>query len=630
MLKRTCSKIPVILLGLLWASMIPLYAQITETYTYTTNRVLPDGDTAGLCEARTVNSAIANISSVKVKLQVAGEYNGDLYVYLKHGSGFTILLNRSGKSATDLSGYDDSGFDVTFQAAADNGDIHNYRNNDTPSMGEPLTGEWEPDGRAMDPTSSTDDTPRTAILDSFNGLNATGDWTLYLADVEAGGTNMLVSWELQVSGGAYPSFAWSPENLIYGNPLCEAQLNATATYAGTNISGSFDYSPGIGTLLDSGDNRVLAVTFTPDDSAAFLALTTNVRVNVAKAALTLTASNASRSYGVPNPDFSGSFSGVQNGDSLIDTYTCAATTNSPAGIYVIQPSASGGHLTNYNLTLINGSLLITPANTSATLVSSQNPALPGSSVFFTMTVSAVSPATGTPSGNVRFAIDGSTMDTVELSNGIAIYSTSSLSHGTHTIAATYAGDGNFTASSASLSSEQNINTPPGAGTVTIERYPLQGVKVRLATLLANASDADEDTLSISVTNTSANGGAITISGNWIFYTPPIGFTNADSFTYTLSDGHGGSVVGNVIVALKVDNEPGQNLIATLQGNGTFLIQGSGIPARIYHLQYSDSLTPPNWQALGNATVAADATGAFSYVDTPPIGTTARYYRTTYP
>jgi hypothetical protein len=86
----------------------------------------------------------------------------------------------------------------------------------------------------------------------------------------------------------------------------------------------------------------------------------------------------------------------------------------------------------------------------------------------------------------------------------------------------------------------------------------------------------------------------------------------------------------VTIALKVDNDPAQNLAATLQGDGTFSIEGSGIPGRTYQLQYSDSLTPTSWSSLGGATVTADPTGVISYIDTPPLGTIERHYRTVYP
>ena len=39
---------------------------------------------------------------------------------------------------------------------------------------------------------------RTATLSSFDGLSASGDWTLFLADMQSGGTSALESWSLEV------------------------------------------------------------------------------------------------------------------------------------------------------------------------------------------------------------------------------------------------------------------------------------------------------------------------------------------------------------------------------------------------------------------------------------------------
>ncbi len=151
-------------------------------------------------------------------------------------------------------------------------------------------------------------------------------------------------------------------------------------------------------------------------------------------------------------------------------------------------------------------------------------------------------------------------------------------------------------------------------------------KVRLATLLASDSDADGDTLNLTVSPTSASNATLTVSGGWVFYTPPAGFTNADAFTYTITDGHGGSAVGTVTVALQVDDAPSQNLTITDLGEGSFRINGSGIPGYTYRLQYSDSPSPFVWQSLVSAT--ADSTGAFQYTDTS--GAPTRFYRTVYP
>jgi len=89
--------------------------------------------------------------------------------------------------------------------------------------------------------------------------------------------------------------------------------------------------------------------------------------------------------------------------------------------------------------LINTSL--TPTTTA--LTSSQNPSNFGQAVTFTATVTA-QPGfyKGTPTGTVSF-YDGTTLlGTGTLSGGVATYTTSALSVGSHSITAVYAGDAN--------------------------------------------------------------------------------------------------------------------------------------------------------------------------------------------
>jgi hypothetical protein len=789
-------KLKTILLSVLLGAASPLLlqAQTTETYTFTTNRVLTDGNAAGLSEVRTVNSAIGNITALKVRLKLTGEFNGDLYGYVRHSSGFTVLLNRPGKAAANPSGYDDSGLDVTFQTGAANGDIHLYQSASVPTAGSPLTGTWEPDGRVADPASVTDASARSTSLTNFNGLNAAGEWTLYLADVESGGTNMLTEWSLEISGAAYPTLAWStPANITYGTALGGAQLNASATYNSTNVPGTFSYTPAAGTVLHAGSGQAVSVTFTPANSANFLSSGTNVAITVLQAPLTITVNDTNKIYGAAVPALTASYSGFVNGDSSgslstpvtlgtaatsaspIGSYTITAngavgadysishangslsvtpaaltitanstnkiygaavpaltasyngfvngdtaaslttpvtlgtavTLSSPAGAYPITASgavysnytiahvngvltvapaalvvkaddkskafgaalpvltatytgfvlsdgassltsvaslsttatstsgagtypitASGVVSSNYSVSYLGGSLTITQAISAGALASSANPALPGANVSFTMTVHAVAPGAGTPTGTVNFRIDGSVAGSSSLSGGAASFSTSSLAHGLHTVVAEYAGSSDFIGTTNALAPDQNINTAPIAGNDNIERYATQGVKIRLSTLLANDSDADGDTISISVSSSSANGGTITVSSGWVFYTPASGFTSADAFTYTITDGHGGSATGTVSVSVKADDTMGGNLTIADLGNGSFRINGSGIPGRAYHLQYSDTFSPLNWQNLAGASVTADSVGAFQFTDT--AGASTRLYRSVNP
>jgi hypothetical protein len=188
------------------AAALPARALIvTESATYNPNLLIPDGSTVGVVDSRNFTSTIATITQVRVSLSIAGTpgagdtFNGDFYVTLAHSSGFAVLLNRAGRTAVDPFGYADSGFNVTFDDAGAFADIHNYQLTLNPGGGT-LTGTWGSDGRNVNANAVLDTTPRIARLDSFNGLDASGEWNLFVADVESLGTGRLVSWTLEVTG----------------------------------------------------------------------------------------------------------------------------------------------------------------------------------------------------------------------------------------------------------------------------------------------------------------------------------------------------------------------------------------------------------------------------------------------
>jgi RHS repeat-associated protein len=74
---------------------------------------------------------------------------------------------------------------------------------------------------------------------------------------------------------ATPTITWAaPAAISYGTALSAAQLNATASVAGT-----FAYTPALGTVL-SGGAQTLTVTFTPTDTADFSTATATVLLAV--------------------------------------------------------------------------------------------------------------------------------------------------------------------------------------------------------------------------------------------------------------------------------------------------------------------------------------------------------------
>ena len=67
----------------------------------------------------------------------------------------------------------------------------------------------------------------------------------------------------------------TPADILFGGTLGSAQLNATASVAGT-----FVYSPVAGTVLPVGDGQTLSVTFTPTDTVNYNGATKQVLINV--------------------------------------------------------------------------------------------------------------------------------------------------------------------------------------------------------------------------------------------------------------------------------------------------------------------------------------------------------------
>lgn len=172
---------------------------------------IPDNSAVGVAHEQEVTGLVGALEFVEVDLRITSRgsgpmFNGDLYVTLTHDSGYSVLLNRVGRRASSSSGYADNGFDIRLSDAAA-ADVHSYRltlsgNEFIPisnlSPAAPLTGTWQPDGRAVDPGVVVVTSPRSAGLSTFGGLNPNGVWTLFVADLGTGGLAKLDSWALHL------------------------------------------------------------------------------------------------------------------------------------------------------------------------------------------------------------------------------------------------------------------------------------------------------------------------------------------------------------------------------------------------------------------------------------------------
>ena len=110
-------------------------------------------------------------------------------------------------------------------------------------------------------------------------------------------------------------------------------------------------------------------------------------------------------------------------------------------------AAYGGDATFTASTSAALSQVVNKDATTTALTSSVDPAVDGTPVTFTATVSVTAPGSGTPTGTVTFRDKNTAITTVALdASGHASFTTSTLSRGAHQMTAVYSGSANFSTS----------------------------------------------------------------------------------------------------------------------------------------------------------------------------------------
>jgi sugar lactone lactonase YvrE len=248
-------------------------------------------------------------------------------------------------------------------------------------------------------------------------------------------------------GAPNPAFTSTVSGALNGDTFTVTYSTAATT---TSPVGSYPIVPTVSGAATS-NYEVVTVNGT-------LTITQN------PSSLVINVDNASRPYGAPNPNFTGSVNGVLPGDNVVVTFTSPATQTSPAGHYAIGANVSGTSAGNYIATIHPGALDINPVATVTTITTSGSPATVGARVTFIATTTT----TGVVSGTVNFSDGAALLGTGTLnSSGVATFSTTTLALGTHSITAAFQTNTNFTASSATLTQVMTAAT----GSFTISASP---------------------------------------------------------------------------------------------------------------------------------------------------------------
>lgn len=273
----------------------------------------------------------------------------------------------------------------------------------------------------------------------------------------------------------------------------------------------------------------------------------------------------------------------------------ASSTNSPALIQIINQQ--------------------TPALAE---FSSENPSGYKDAVYFSATL----PADAT--GSVVFSSTNGSFSTNSVSAGAAVSaSLNSLPRGTNLITAVYSGDSNYLGATNSLL-QVVTNHPPIATQMTVTRTAGLNLLISLPDLATNWSDVDGDNVKLTGlnlvttngvnstllnTSTNADGSYVITNSAYIGYTNNPGVN--DQFSYTISDGQGGTNMGLINIVINPFTTGQQTGIMTIS-NGVANLTFFAVPGYSYITERTTNLAPAVWVDI--STNAAAANGVINVND----------------
>ena len=203
-------------------------------------------------------------------------------------------------------------------------------------------------------TPATTNSPVGSYAVTPSGLSSTNyaiNYSNGVLQVTAYGLSVVADSHERSYGAANPALGGTLSGVQNGD-------NITATYATSADTNS-----------PVGSYAIIPTLVDPQGKLSnYSVASTNGTLKVDAAGLTVTANDASRAYGATDPAFSGTITGIQNGDNITATYATTATASSPVGTYPITPTLvdPSGKLSNYTVSTTNGTLTVNAATLTVT------------------------------------------------------------------------------------------------------------------------------------------------------------------------------------------------------------------------------------------------------------------------
>ena len=298
--------------------------------------------------------------------------------------------------------------------------------------------------------TATTNASTTAVITASGSCSVAGDTavisvgsgTCYLKATWAADENYLSATARQSTTAtqATPTINWAaPAPITYGTALSKTQLDATATFAGSPIGGTYVYSPAAGTVLTVG-SQTLSVTFTPTKTADYTTATGNVMLQVKQGTPTITWSKpADITYGTALSSTQLDATASVRGAFV---YSPAAGAVLNAGAHALSVTFTPADTTDYTTATREVGITVEMAGTTTTITSNKpNPSLVNQAVTVRFTVTS---SAGPPGGSV--SVNASTGESCSGTISAGSCSLTFATTGSRTITAGYQGGYNFVGS----------------------------------------------------------------------------------------------------------------------------------------------------------------------------------------
>jgi VCBS repeat-containing protein len=389
-----------------------------------------------------------------------------------------------------------------------------------------------------------------------------------------------------------------------------APANGTVTM---NPDGSFSYTPA------ANFNGTDSFTYTVSDGNGGTT-TGTVSVNVAAVNDAPTTSGGAATV-AEDGSVTGQLSGSDvDGDAL--TFGLAqngapqhgTVTVNPDGSYTYTPAANFNGTDSFTYTVSDGNGGTTTGSISVTVDPTNDaPTTSGATLAGQEDGTIAGQVTGVDVDGdaLTFAVDGAPANgTVTMNpDGSFSYTPAANFNGTDSFTYTVSdGNGGTTTGTVSVNvaAVNDAPTTSGGAATVAEDGSVTGQ--------LSGSDVDGDALTFGLAQNGApQHGTVTVNPDGSYtYTPAANFNGTDSFTYTVSDGNGGTTTGSISVTVDPTNDAPTTSGATLAGqeDGTIAGQVTGVDVD------GDALTFAVDGAPANGTVTMNPDGSFSYTPAP--------------